>query len=124
MVNEKIEGFYDVCKVIGLTGQQGVCIPASNVQNLVLRDDVRQAISEDVFHIYPIETVDQGLELLSGIKAGALNEPKTLHWYINKRLDEMAQSLRHFGTSSKIIETRPTGQVSQPGPPKTPGDQP
>ena len=124
MVNEKIEGFYDVCKVIGLTGHQGVCIPASNVQNLVLRKDVRDAIRDNVFHIYPIETVDEGLELFSGIKAGNLDEPKTLHWFINKRLDEMAQSLKHFGTSSKIIETRPDSHVSQPGPPKTPGDQP
>ena len=124
MVNEKIEGFYDVCKIAGLTSHQGVCIPTSNVQNLVLRDDVRQAISEGVFHIYPIETVDQGLELLSGIKAGSLEEPNTLHWLINKRLDEMAQGLKYFGTSSKIIETRPTDHQIQPGPPKTPEDQP
>ncbi len=124
MVNEKIEGFYDVCKAMGLTGRQGVCIPASNVQNLVLRNDVRQAISDDVFHIYPIETIEQGLELLSGIKAGSLEEPNTLHWLINKRLDEMAQNLRHFGSTNKIIETRPTDHTSQPGPPKTPEDQP
>jgi predicted ATP-dependent protease len=125
MVNEKIEGFYDVCKVVGLTGGQGVCIPESNVRNLVLRDDVRQAISEGEFHVYPIKTVDEGMELLSSIKAGDVDEPKTLHWFINERLTDMAQTLRNFGSTDRFREISAGSQKPEvPGPPKTPEDQP
>jgi len=73
-VNEKIEGFFDVCKARGLTGEQGVIIPASNVKHLMLREDVVQAASEGKFHIYPVETVDQGIELLTGMPAGEPDE--------------------------------------------------
>ena len=125
MVNEKIEGFYDVCKVVGLTGRQGVCIPESNVRNLVLRNDVRQAVSNGEFHIYHIETVDQGLELLSDIKAGGVDEQNTLHWLINNRLAEMAQSLRQFGLPGRLTEAPAAAQeAKKPEPPKTPQDQP
>jgi predicted ATP-dependent protease len=125
MVNEKIEGFYDVCKVIGLTGRQGVCIPASNVRNLVLREDVRQAISDGEFHIYPIDTVDEGMELLSGIKAGNVDEQKTLHCFINERLTYMAQTLRNFGSTDRFREAPAAPREPEvPGPPKTPEDQP
>jgi ATP-dependent Lon protease len=125
MVNEKVEGFYDVCKIVGLTGRQGVCIPKSNVQNLVLRHDVRQALSDGEFHIYPIETVDQGLELLTGVKAGRLDEQQTLHWLVNSRLKEMAQNLRRFDLPDRFKEVaRPGQEPKAPGPPKTPEDQP
>jgi lon-related putative ATP-dependent protease len=69
-VNEKIEGFFDVCHVTGFTGRQGVLIPASNVKHLMLRQDVVAAAREEQFRIYPIETVDQGLSLLTGLPAG------------------------------------------------------
>lgn len=69
-VNEKIEGFFDLCRLTGLTGYQGVLIPASNVKHLMLRHDVVAAVAAGQFAIYPIETVDQGLELLTGIPAG------------------------------------------------------
>jgi lon-related putative ATP-dependent protease len=69
-VNEKIEGFFDSCRVSGLTGEQGVIIPASNVRHLMLRDDVVAAAAEGRFAVYPIDTIDQGLELLTGIAAG------------------------------------------------------
>jgi predicted ATP-dependent protease len=125
MVNEKIEGFFDVCKVIGMSGRQGVCIPASNIRNLVLREDVRQAVKEGQFHIYPMDTVEEGMELLTGVKAGTRDEPGTLHWLINEQLTEMAQSLHRFGLAGKHTETRIAEQnPREPQPPKTPEDQP
>ncbi|HJX37190.1 MAG TPA: ATP-binding protein, partial [Anaerolineae bacterium] len=73
-VNEKIEGFFDVCKARGLTGEQGVLIPASNVKHLMLRQDVVDAAASGEFHIYPVETIDQGIELLTGLEAGQPDE--------------------------------------------------
>jgi lon-related putative ATP-dependent protease len=69
-VNEKIEGFFDVCRARGLTGRQGVVIPAANVQHLMLRSDIAAAAESGQFQIIPIETVDQGLEILTGLAAG------------------------------------------------------
>ena len=73
-VNEKIEGFFDICKIQGLTGTQGVLIPKTNVPNLMLRQDVLEAAKNGSFHIYPITSIDEGIELLTGIPAGKLNE--------------------------------------------------
>jgi lon-related putative ATP-dependent protease len=69
-VNEKIEGFFDICRARGLNGDQGVLIPRANVRHLMLRQDVIDSVGEGKFHIYPVETIDQGLELLTGMKAG------------------------------------------------------
>jgi predicted ATP-dependent protease len=69
-VNEKIEGFYDLCKARGLTGGQGVLIPASNTKHLMLRRDVVEAVAAGKFHVYAVETIDQGMELLTGLPAG------------------------------------------------------
>ncbi|MEE9215827.1 MAG: hypothetical protein V3U32_00180, partial [Anaerolineales bacterium] len=76
-VNEKIEGFFDICNTRGLTGEQGVLIPESNVQHLMLRDDVVQAVGEGKFHVYPIETIDQGIELLTDVPAGEPDDKGT-----------------------------------------------
>ncbi|MDD4556087.1 MAG: AAA family ATPase [Alphaproteobacteria bacterium] len=73
-VNEKIEGFFDVCKHRGLTGEQGVIIPRTNVLNLMLRDDVLEAVETGKFHIYAVDSVDDGIEILTGIKAGKLDK--------------------------------------------------
>jgi lon-related putative ATP-dependent protease len=72
--NEKIEGFFDICKARGLSGDQGVLIPASNVKHLMLRQDVIDAVKSGKFNIYPIEHIDQGIEVLTGIPAGELDE--------------------------------------------------
>jgi ATP-dependent Lon protease len=96
-VNEKVEGFYDVCRVNGLTGNQGVMIPAANVRNLVLRADVVQAVAEKRFHIYPVRTVDQGLEILTGARAGEAGEEATLNHAVTARLKELALGLKEFG---------------------------
>jgi len=69
-VNEKIEGFFDACHITGFAGRQGVLIPASNIDHLMLRHDVVAAAAEERFRIFPIETVDQGLSLLTGLAAG------------------------------------------------------
>ncbi|MGE5626682.1 MAG: Lon protease family protein [Solirubrobacterales bacterium] len=69
-VNEKIEGFFDICSAKGLTGDQGVVIPIQNVDNLMLKDEVLEAVKADKFHIYSVKTINEGIELLTGIPAG------------------------------------------------------
>ena len=92
-VNEKIEGFFDVCKHRGLTGDQGVIIPRTNIGNLMLREDVIEAVNEGKFHIYAIDNVDDGIEILTGIKAGKPNAkgefPKgSINWQVKRALDK------------------------------------
>jgi lon-related putative ATP-dependent protease len=94
-VNEKLEGFFDSCRITGFTGRQGAIIPASNVKHLMLRHDVVAAAEEGRFAIYPIDTVDQGLELLTGIAAGEPDAngeypPGSLNQRIAARLDALA----------------------------------
>ena len=73
-VNEKIEGYFDVCKLVGFTGEQGVIIPKQNVTNLMLKDEVIDAVHEGTFHIYAIGHVEEGIEILTGIEAGKPDE--------------------------------------------------
>jgi len=72
-VNEKIEGFYKVCKLKGLTGKQGVIIPHRNIQNLMLEDEVIEAVEKNLFKIYAVKTIDEGIEILTGEKADTIN---------------------------------------------------
>ena len=100
-VNEKIEGFFEVCKAKGLTGEQGVLIPESNVQNLMLKEEVVEAVREGKFHIYPVKTIDQGIEVLKGVKAGPRRpdgtfEEGTVNYKVDKNLKAMAEKLREF----------------------------
>ena len=74
-VNQKIEGFYDVCRLKGLTGKQGVLIPAENVEDLMLRDEVIEAVAEGKFHIYPVATIEQGIEILTGATPASAAPP-------------------------------------------------
>ena len=69
-VNEKIEGFFEVCKYNGLTGEQGVIIPRTNISNLMLKEEIVEAVENNMFHIWAVDTVDDGIEILTGIKAG------------------------------------------------------
>ncbi len=73
-VNEKIEGYYDVCKIKGLTGKQGVMIPIQNVKNLILREDILEAIDEGKFHVYAISNVEEGLQILTGLTMAKIDE--------------------------------------------------
>ena len=100
-VNEKIEGFYEICKMKGLTGFQGVMIPESNINNLLLDDEVINAVEEGRFHIYPVSTVDQGIEILSGIKAGSPEEEKTVYHEVYNRLKDLATGLKKFNAPPK-----------------------
>jgi lon-related putative ATP-dependent protease len=94
-VNEKIEGFFDVCREQGLTGKQGVLIPSSNVQHLMLRHDIVEAVEAGQFHIYPIDNIDQGIEILTGLPAGKADEngefPEgSVNYRVKKRLVDLA----------------------------------
>lgn len=95
-VNEKVEGFFYTCREVGLTGRQGVVIPAQNLDNLIPCRDVVDAVRNGQFHIYPIRTIDEGLEVLTGAKAGAVDEPGTIHSRAVERLRELAKGLRRF----------------------------
>jgi lon-related putative ATP-dependent protease len=100
-VNEKIEGFYDVCRMKGLTGKQGVLIPAENVDDLMLRDELIEAVARGEFHIYPVATIEQGIEILTGVHAGKNGgsdhfEPESVFARANTRLTQMAETLRDF----------------------------
>ncbi|MBN1137772.1 MAG: AAA family ATPase [Anaerolineae bacterium] len=95
-VNEKIEGFFDVCRARGLTGEQGVLIPASNVKHLMLRHDIVEAAAAGQFQIYAVETIDQGIELLTGLPAGERNKagsyPKgSINGRVEARLADLAK---------------------------------
>jgi lon-related putative ATP-dependent protease len=108
-VNEKIEGFFDVCQGRGLTGEQGVIIPSSNVQHLMLRRDVVEAVKEKQFHIYAMETVDQAIELLTGVPAGRrLRSGRFAAGSINQRVEDrlikLAEKQRDFSSSSQDEE--------------------
>jgi len=98
-VNEKVEGYFAVCRASGLTGDQGVLIPAANVRNLMLSDKVREAMAKGRFHIFPVSTVDQGISLLTGISAGTLGAkgtyPKgTINARVVDRLNFLAEKAR------------------------------
>ncbi len=105
-VNQKIEGFYDVCAARGLSGDQGVLIPASNVKHLMLREEVRQAVADKKFHVYPIETVDEAVELLMAMPAGERDRqgifpPNTVNARVEQRLLELLELRRKYGTNEE-----------------------
>ena len=98
-VNQKVEGYFAVCKELGLTGQQGVLIPESNVQNLMLKDEVIEAVEAGKFHIHSVSTIQEGIELLTGVPAGERQAdgsfPEgTIFAKVNQRLHEMANIMR------------------------------
>ena len=89
-VNEKIEGFFDLCDARGLTGEQGVLIPESNIKHLTLHRRVRDAVADGKFAIYPVKTIDQGIEILTGEEAATINRK------VDDRLRGFANQLRQF----------------------------
>ena len=110
-VNQKIEGFYQVCKSKGLTGDQGVIIPQRNVKDLVLRDEVIRAVNEKRFHIYPVERIEDGIEILTGVAAGKQDrkgqyEKNSVFHLVAKRLKEMSGEEKE--TSRKKSRKRKT----------------
>jgi predicted ATP-dependent protease len=108
-VNQKIEGFFDVCRARGLDGSQGVLIPESNVAHLMLREDVVDAAGMGQFHIWAVRTIDEGLELLTGMRAGAADADgkypqDTLNGRVLQRLTCFAESLKGLGKEEKKEE--------------------
>jgi predicted ATP-dependent protease len=99
-VNEKIEGFYDVCKAKGLTGKQGVMIPAKNIEDLMLKQEIVDVVKKKKFHIYPVTTIDQGIEILTGVKAGKKTktgyEKGSINYLVEKKLKEYAAKMKGF----------------------------
>jgi lon-related putative ATP-dependent protease len=105
-ITRKIEGFFDVCKARGLTGDQGVIIPKRNINDLMLRQEVVTAVEKGKFHIYAIENMDEGIEILTGVKAGKRdkkgNYPKnTLNYLVTERLRIMSESIKESEQKTK-----------------------
>ena len=100
-VNEKVEGYFEVCKLVGLTGEQGVMIPKSNVRNLMLKEEVVEAIREGRFHIWPVATIDEGIEVLTGVEARVRNvdgsyPQGTINAMVQERLLRMAERIKEY----------------------------
>ncbi len=115
-VNYKIEGFFDVCKARGLTGRQGVMIPALNVPELMLKKEVVRAIADGKFHIYAVKHIDEGIELLTGVVAGVKDAegyyPKgTINCLVDEKLKSIALSLKDFGAEEKKTPDKTTESV-------------
>jgi predicted ATP-dependent protease len=93
-VNEKIEGYFDICRLRGLTGDQGVLIPAANVQLLMLRQDVIAAVAAGTFEIYPVRHVDEAMELLTGLPAGGPQaDGQFAEGTVNRRVEDRLRQL-------------------------------
>ncbi|MCL6493336.1 MAG: AAA family ATPase [Ignavibacterium sp.] len=103
-VNEKIEGFYDICKLQGLTGTQGVIFPVQNIRDLMLKEEVIDAVKRGVFHLYPISRVEEGIEILTGVKAGRKTakgyEVGSVFYLVEKRIKELYEKSRQIRTQN------------------------
>ena len=118
--NEKIESFYWLCKVVGLSGTQGVMVPRANVNNLVLQAEVVAAVQRGEFHIYPIDHIDNGIELLTGVKAGTITEPGTINYLVHQRLKTMAEHTRGAPGGEMRFIAEAAGPSKPPAPPEPP----
>jgi len=129
-VNHKIEGYFDVCKQRGLNGEQGVMMPASNVQHLMLRTDVVEAVENGDFHVWAVSTIDEGIEVLTGLPAGERKEEGgwtqgSINDLVDQRLEDLGQRLRDWGKASEKGTTEVVTPVisegdKPPEPPKPP----
>jgi lon-related putative ATP-dependent protease len=105
-VNDKIEGFFAICQAKGLTGEQGVLIPESNVANLMLKDEVIRAVKDRQFHIWPVRTIDEGIEILTGVMGGERLpdggfEEGSVNDLVDRRLKALAEKLAQFGKTNE-----------------------
>jgi predicted ATP-dependent protease len=138
-VNEKVEGFFDLCKARGLTGTQGVIIPSRNIRHLMLKREVVEAVKAGQFHMHAIDRMEEGLELLTGMPAGARGEDGTypegtLNRLVAARLEELAEAQKpqKDNEEKKVVEEGacdtcgsrdPTpGDPTPPGPPRPTGE--
>jgi ATP-dependent Lon protease len=118
-VNEKVEGFFDVCAARGLNGREGVLIPALNESDLMLRKDIVDAVGEGRFHLFPVRTIDDGLEVLTGVRAGDRQadgrfEEGTINFLVDERLAELAEGLREYGEPDAPEEAGGGGSPREP----------
>jgi lon-related putative ATP-dependent protease len=131
----KIEGYFEACRAAptGLTGEQGVIIPAANVPNLMLREDVIQAVAGGQFHIYPVRSIDEGIEILTGVPAGGPGAdgaypPESVNGRVDRQLRDLAEKLQRFGQppAREKVEQGPTRYEKETPPyePDLPGDRP
>lgn len=123
----KVEGFFDICRARGLSGDQGVLIPADNIRHLVLRRDVVEAVRDGKFHIYALETIDQGIELLTGVPSGEADEeghfPEgTVNHLVQKRLLEMAEEKAAEKKNHDQQQTSPENEAQDQEVPPEEGD--
>jgi predicted ATP-dependent protease len=120
-VNEKIEGFFDVCSLQGLSGAQGVCIPESNVQNLILRPDVAEAIAQGKFHVWPVAEIDDAILLFTNTRGGEVGNPDSFHGKVAARLKQMLDALKDRApiAANRVLWT-PTGPSDLPSDPRPP----
>jgi lon-related putative ATP-dependent protease len=113
-VNEKIEGFFDLCNIRGLTGRQGVIIPRKNIKNLMIKKEVVDAVREGKFSIYPIDRVEEGLEIFTGMPAGTMKQDGTypegtLYYLVSKRLQEISVAMKDKKEDQKDNEKENNG---------------
>lgn len=115
-INQKIEGFFDICQAKGVNGQQGVIIPAQNVKNLMLKRKVVEAVSKGQFHIYPVATIDEGLEILTGTPAGkrlpeGTFEQNSVSYRVDRRLRELVEGLRKLAPPAGANKTEEASEA-------------
>jgi predicted ATP-dependent protease len=132
----KIEGFFDVCRAMpgGLTGDQGVILPAANVPTLMLRDDVVETVAQGKFHVYPVHKVDEGIEILTGVPAGERDAegaypPDSVNGLVDARLCALAQEQEEIdrprkGGAGNREEEEAEPAKEPPREPGLPGDRP
>jgi len=125
-VNEKIEGFFSVCRNLGLTGDQGVIIPERNVKNLMLKKEVVDAAKEGKFHVYSVRTVSEAIELMTGLPAGVRKEDGSypegsVNFLVDKRLKEMSKQLKTEDKGEEKKEKKEENSEAMPKKTPEPG---
>lgn len=105
-INEKIEGYFEVCRQVGLNGEQGIIIPKSNEENLMLNQEVVQAVKEGKFHVWSTSTIDEGIEILMGrpagkkLKNGSFSK-KSVHYLVDRRIDELNKNIKRYSDTNE-----------------------
>jgi predicted ATP-dependent protease len=110
-VNEKVEGFFEICKAKGLTGEQGVIIPHSNVTNLMLKEQIVKAVEVGRFRLWPVKTIDEGIEILTGVEAGQRRDDGTfkegtINDLVDRRLKTLAETMQTFAQAPEKESSR------------------
>jgi predicted ATP-dependent protease len=100
-INDKIEGFYEVCKIMGFTGEQGVIIPQSNIKSLMLKEEVLEAANEGQFHIWAVNHINEGISILTGVNAGTREvgekfEEDSVNAKVDAKIEELARQMKAY----------------------------